>query len=111
MLFINNTYLINKFIVVNQELKDILELSDVPLVNSTVDDDQMTCIIDGLVERKDIDKLNLILTGISHEKSSLENSDAVLKERALLAFHRGEFTLVILYKIFTVINSFKVKLL
>ena len=93
--------LIDNFIVaeVNQEVKDIFGLPDDPSVNFTGNDDQMTSIIDGLVDKKDIDKLELILTRISHEKFQffVENNEAVLKGKALLAFHKGESRLVILY--------------
>ena len=47
-------------------VKSIYNFPDNPSVNSTVDDSQMTSIIDDLVEKKDIDKLSLILTSNSH---------------------------------------------
>ena len=90
-------------------VKSIYNFPDNPSVNSTVDDSQMTSIIDDLVEKKDIDKLSLILTSNSHQQFLLENNEAVLKGRALLAFHKGELRLVSLYKTLTVINSLKTK--
>ena len=75
-------------------LKSIYNLPGDSSVNFTGNDSQMISIIDGLVEKKDIDKLSLLLTGISHEKCLLENNEAVLKGRALIAFHKGELRLV-----------------
>ena len=61
--------------------------------------DHATCVFDGLLAENKLEQMNLFLAGISHETFLLENNEAVLKGRALLAFHQGEFTLVTFYKI------------
>ena len=89
---INNHLTVAK---VRPVLKSIYNLPGDSSVNFTGNDSQMISIIDGLVKTKDIDKLSSILTRNSHQQFSLENSEVVLKGRALLAFHKKDFTLVL----------------
>ena len=90
-------------------VKNIFDLLNDPSVKFT--DTQMTSMIDGFAENKDIDKLNLILSRTSHQQLFVENNEAVVKGRAVLAFHKGDFTLVIHFVILTLINSLKIKIL
>ena len=89
--------------------KDIFDLLNDPSVNFT--DTQMTSMIDSFAENKVIGKLNLILSRISHQQLFLENNEAVIKGRAVLAFHKRDFTLVIHFVILILINSFRIKIL
>ena len=77
-------------------------------VNYTVNNAQMTCIVDSLVKEKNLGELNLLICRISHEEHLLNNNESVLKARALIAFHKGEFRLVIFNK--TLIVTYHTKL-
>ena len=90
---------------VEPAVKDIFEPLDDPSikftvngVNFTVNNAQMTSIVDSLVEDKNLGDLNLLISSISHEEYLLNNNESVLKARALIAFHKGEFRLVIVNK-------------
>ena len=108
---------INKLTVAEVEpvVKNTFETPDDPLINFTVNDvnytvnnAQMTSIVDSLVEENNLGVLNLLICRISHEEHFLNNNESVLKARALIAFDKEEFRLVILIK--TLIVTYHTKL-
>ena len=67
---------------------------------ATVTEEHINTYVNDLVETKQINLLNSFLSSISHSRDLLENNESVLIGRALTAFHKREFKLVlfIIYK-------------
>ena len=67
-----------------------------PNGTATVTGEHINTYVNDLVETKQINLLNSFLGSISHRRDLLENNESVLIGRALTAFHKGEFKLVLI---------------